>query len=335
MDKLPDDLQVKLTIDFIGKLAGLPRTCTKDYRRIQSRVFRLSYVKVTNSAVWNSAKRSFESLSNFELFSIQSMPLLTESCQPVTLQLSQEFARILRETPAVGFDPNLYRDLSAVAKRRFFLIVNREGWNQRDSMIYDADGFAIHQLGYSRHSDPQKDRIRRKDRLHTLRQLVRDFEGRDLIRCYKPWNGYFYKPEKGPLKGRLAFRWTRGPEVRAKNTASPVQSRNLDDDALYDQVKRLRDQQGESIAIPMYLRLLAEYGRDRLQKHLEVVLAQKELLPGTFKKSEVATFVNRVQHNHAPPSWYTPELNRPAVAFDQIEPSAVTESLYQAITRDV
>ena len=97
----------------------------------------------------------------------------------------------------MAFDWKAYGNLGGSAKRRFFLIANREGWNQRASTIYDADAFTIHQLGYSRHGDPKKDRIRRKDRLHTLRELVRDFEKRDLIRPFKPWNGYFAKPEKG------------------------------------------------------------------------------------------------------------------------------------------
>ena len=123
------------------------------------------------SAVWNSTEKSFESLSNFELFGIHSMPLLTESCQPVTLRLNPEFARLLKETPATAFDPKVYGALRGSAKRRFFLIANREGWIGRDSTIYDADAFTIHQLGYSRHTDPKKDRIRRKDRLHSLRAL--------------------------------------------------------------------------------------------------------------------------------------------------------------------
>ena len=123
--------------------------------------------------------------------------------------------------------------------------------------------------------------------------------------------------------------------MRAKGTASSAPSDALEHDALYDQVKRLKDQYGKPIVAPAYRSLLKKHGRERLQKHIAVVLMQRELLPGSFRKSEVATFVNRVQEDHAPPSWYSPAVRKPAMALDQIKASAVTESLYQRITRDV
>ena len=48
----------EISIDLLGSLAGLPRTCQENYTRIQSRIFRLSYVTITNLKMWNSTVRS-------------------------------------------------------------------------------------------------------------------------------------------------------------------------------------------------------------------------------------------------------------------------------------
>jgi hypothetical protein len=53
--------------------------------------------------------------------------------------------------------------------------------------MFDADEFTVYQLGYARHADSAKDRNRCKRRLFELRQLLREFEPRDLIRPYRPW----------------------------------------------------------------------------------------------------------------------------------------------------
>jgi hypothetical protein len=328
LPEIPADRKLYLTADFIGKLIGLPTTCPEDYNRIRSRIFRFSYLKYTNSAVWNSVTRSYTDIANFEFFSIKSMSRMMESRRPVVLQLSDDFAEIVQRAPALCFDRELYRSLSP-AMRRLYLIANRDGWNQRDSSIFAADDFTIHQLGYA--ATPQL----RRHRLHMLRRQLKEAAERDRIRPYKPWNGYFTTPDHAPLRGRLALRWSRGPLLRTKaGRAGSRPGPSLHDDALYAQTMRLRDQAGRPLIESVYRNLLAKFGRDRLQKHIAVILAQKEHHPGSFKKSEVATFVDRVQNDYADPDWFT-DLNRAErlAAFDQIAPSATSENLYRSISQ--
>jgi hypothetical protein len=252
---------------------------------------------------------------------------MMESRRPIVLQLSDDFATIARHAPAPCFDQQLYRSLSP-AMRRLYLIANRDGWNQRDSSIFGADDFTIHQLGYA--ARPELSR----HRLFMLRKQLSEAEERDLIRPYKPWGGYFATPDRGPLRGRLALRWSRGPLLRAKADQAKTRSAiSLHDDPLYAQVMGLRDQDGRPLIEPVYRNLLAKFGRERLQKHVAVILAQKEHHPGGFKKSEVATFVDRVQNDYADPDWFS-DLARAErlAAFDQIAPSASSEELYRSIT---
>jgi hypothetical protein len=327
LPEIPADRQLHLTADFIAKLAGLPTTCPDDYNRIRSRVFRLSYVKYTNSAAWNSATRSYADIANFEFFSIKSMSRMMESRRPIVLQLSDDFAEIAQHAPALCFDQQLYRSLSP-AMRRLYLIANRDGWNQRDSSIFAADDFTIHQLGYAARPDL------RRHRLHMLRKQLREAEERDLIRPYKPWGGYIATPDCGPLRGRLALRWSRGPLLRTKaDQANTRPAAALHDDALYAQVMGLRDQDGRPLIEPVYRSLLAKFGRERLQKHVAVILAQREHQPSSFKKSEVATFLDRVQKDYTDPDWFS-DLARTErlAAFDQISPSASSEELYRSIS---
>ena len=110
--------------------------------------------------------------------------------------------------------------------------------------MYDADDFTVHQLGYARHADPAKDRNRRKRRLFELRQLLREFERRDLIRPYKPWGGYFSHQMSGALRGKLAVRWSRGPAVRAKSKSAAAMTFGVQNDALYDQLRVFKGDKG-------------------------------------------------------------------------------------------
>ena len=83
-----------------------------------------------------------------------------------------------------------------------------------------------------------------------------------------------------------------------------------------------------------YRALLTKYGRAKMQKHIEIILAQKEMRPGSFDRSEIAAFVDRVQHDYAPPDWFQ-DLARAQdlTGFQEIKPTDATEVLYQAITR--
>jgi hypothetical protein len=132
------------------------------------------------------------------------MSRIIESRRPIVLQLSDDFARIVQHAPALCFDRQLYRSLS-LAMRRLYLIANRDAWNHRDSSIFGADDFAIHQLGYA--ADSQLGR----HRLYRLRKQLKEAEKRDIIRPYAPWNSYFCTLDRGPYRGKLALRWSRGP----------------------------------------------------------------------------------------------------------------------------
>jgi hypothetical protein len=235
LPELPVDGRVQMTVDFIARQLGLPATCQKDYLRIRSRIFRFSYAKYTNSAFWNSETRTYD-IANFGFFNIESLSRVTESRRPVTLQWDSSFLKLLRQTPALAFDFELYRTLSP-AMRRLYLIANRDGWNQRDSSVFIADEFAIHQIGYS--ESPSLGKLR----MQKLRRLVGEAEDRGLIRPYADWHGYFQTMNRGPRRGQLALRWSRGPELRTKpSTRKRIATDNLEADSLYAQVRELKDE---------------------------------------------------------------------------------------------
>src|SRR4051812_14669316 len=81
----PEDGRTYLTVDFLAKQLSLPATCGKDYLRLRSRLFRLSYVKYTNSAFWDPEAKSFD-IVNFGFFNLASLSRLTESRRPIALE---------------------------------------------------------------------------------------------------------------------------------------------------------------------------------------------------------------------------------------------------------
>jgi hypothetical protein len=133
------------------------------------------------------------------------------------------------------------------------------------------------------------------------------------------------------MRGKLLLRWSRGPAVRAKG--QPAVALDLDSDPLFDQVRNFRDEQGQALTPIVYRRLLAEHGRQRLQKHAGVIIAQKRLKPGSFRRSEIAALVDRVKHDHPAPSWYTPQLNRNVVEFDNMKATPAAQALYDSVSR--
>ena len=106
-------------------------------------------------------------------------------------------------------------------------------------------------------------------------------------------------------------------------------------DPLYQDLQRLRDQHGKPLSVGCYQNLRAEFGEPRLKKHLAVVLQQQRNFPHSFKKSPVAAFVARVQHNYAPPDSYIPERHKTERQLAQIEPCLLTDKLSQTIFRSL
>jgi hypothetical protein len=298
LPEIPADGRVYLTVDFIARQLKLPATCQKDYLRLRSRLFRVSFAKYANSAFWNPETRSHD-LVNFGFWNLAALSRLTESRRPVVLEWDRTLSRLLEHSAFLAFDYELYRDLSP-ALRRLYLIANRDGWNQRDSSIYLADEFAVHQIGYG-------DRpAGARDRLHKLKRLLAEAQDRDLIRPSSTWNSAFLRPvEQGKDKGRVALRWSRGPALRARqDEPERVYTDRVENDALFAQVQELRDEEGKPATPVLFRRLVSRYGREPLQKHVLVVLAQKELHPGSFQRSEVAALVDRLQHDYPEPDWY-------------------------------
>ena len=206
LPELPADGRTHLTVDFLARQLHLPATCQKDYLRIRSRIFRFSYVKYTNSCFWNRETGTHD-IVNFGFFNLASLSRMTESRRPITFEWDPSFLRIAREGTFLTFDYELYRTLSP-ALRRFYLIANRDGWNQRDSSVFLADDFAIHQIGYS--ENPALAKLRRQ----RLRQLFSEAEELGLIRPCPDWKGYFQTGNQGTMKGKLLLRWSRGPLLR-------------------------------------------------------------------------------------------------------------------------
>ena len=328
LPELPADGCTHLTVDFLAKHLGLPATCQKDYLRIRSRIFRFSFVKYTNSAFWNPETKSYD-IVNFGFFNIAALSRVTESRRPVTFEWDPSFLRLVRGSAYLAFDYRLYLTLSPPL-RRLYLIANRDGWNQRDSSVFVADNFAIHQIGYGDSPDQVRDRMRK------LRKLLADAEGAGLILPYRAWGGYFKTDTTGPYKGRLLLRWSRGENLRKKeNRQVQMSEKTLVDDALFAQVKELRDEKKKAIDAKTYHRLLAKFGPQKIQKHILVILAQKEHQPGSFQRSEVAAFINRLQNDHPEPDWFQ-DLKRAErlSLFEGSQPNQTSMEMYQTFFRD-
>src|SRR2546425_11253679 len=146
LPEFPSDGRTHLTVDFLARHLELPATCQKDYLRIRSRIFRFSFVKYTNSAFWSSENKTYD-IVNFGFFNIAALSRVTESRRPVTFEWDPTFLRMVANSAYLAFDYTLYRTLSPTL-RRLYLIANRDGGNQRDSGVFVADDFAIHQIGH-------------------------------------------------------------------------------------------------------------------------------------------------------------------------------------------
>lgn len=320
LPELPADGVLHLTVDFIARQLSLPATSQKDYQRIRSRIFRFSYVKYTNSSVWNTERRAHE-LMNCGFFGLDSMSRLTTSRQPIALRWDGGFLKMVEHAACLAFDYPLYRSLSP-ALRRLYLVANRDGWNQRNSSQFLADDFAIHQIGYD--EAPLLERLR----LHKLKRLLHDAEEADLIRPFAPWQGYLQPLTSGPKRGQIALRWSRGPRLRTKpEQRSAVVS--LEDDALYDQVRLLRDENKQPVSQDAFRLWQRTYGRDQMQKQIAVILAQREHYPGSFQRSEIAAYVNRLQQNHPEPDWYRDLKKAESLAsLTKVTPNQLSLELY-------
>jgi hypothetical protein len=325
----PTDGRSHLTADFIARQVGLPANGQASYLRLRSRVFRFSYVKYTSSAFWNRELGTHD-IKNFGFYNLAGMSRLTESRRPIELEWDPSFLKIVRDGTMLTFDYDFYRELSP-ALRRLYLIANRDGWNQRDSSVFLADDFAIHQIGYD--EKPELKKIR----LFKLRKLLAAAEDLDIIRPFAPWKGYIMAHTHGPDRDKLALRWSRGPRLRTKAGAddAKVYTDRIENDALYSQVKELRDEHRKPCPPDTFRRLVSKFGRPRMQKQILVVLAQKEHHPGDFKKSELAAFINRCQHDHPEPDWYRDLKRAERVAvFDQVQPGQLSLDVYGTFFRE-
>lgn len=325
--KLPEDGQTLMTVDFLASLLKLPATCQKDYLRIRSRLFRFSYVKYTNTACWNKQTKTYD-ITNFGFFNLASLSRFTQSRRPITLEWDPTFLKMIANTSFLSFDFDLYQTLSPVL-RRFYLIANRDGWNQLNSSVYLADAFAIHQIGYQ--NDPRLGKLR----LQKLRKMFAEAEDLGLIRPSTAFNGYFQKATSGPHSGELLLRWSRGPALRTKQAKeTPTLITNMDADALYAQCQELCDEDKQPMNALTFRRLVSEHGRDKMQKHIAIILAQKEHRPKSFSKSEVAAFVNRLQNDHPSPDWYVALQKEERLAgLDKVEANHLSKELYGNLFR--
>lgn len=334
LPEIPADGALHLTADFLARQLRLPATSQKDYLRLRSRIFRFSYAKYTNTAIWDPATKTYN-IANFGFYNLLSLSRIAESRRPISFQWDRTFLDLAVRGAALAFDYEFYRSLSP-ALRRLYLIANRDGWNQRESGLFVADDFAIHQIGYSENPELARRRLQK------LRALLSDAEQLDIIRPFAPWKGYLHPLEHGPRKGKLGLRWSRGPALRVRDNErhaatkkNHLSDESLEDDALYAQVRELRDERGAPIDPLAYRRLLAQYGRDRLQKHVVVILAQKESQPGSFQRSEVAAFVDRLQHDYPLPDWYQDLTRAERLSpFHEVQPNQLSMEAYSTFFTD-
>ena len=72
-----------------------------------------------------------------------------------------------------------------------------------------------------------------------------------------------------------------------------------------------------------------------MQKHILVILAQKEHRPRSFRRSEIATYVDRLQNDYAEPDWYASLKKAERVApFDETQPNQLSMELYGTFFRE-
>lgn len=321
--ELVQDGMFHATVDFLGRQFGLPTTSQKDYLRIRSRIFRFAHVNYTNTAFWNPDTLSHD-IVKFGFYNLDSLSRVLQSRRPVRLQIDPTFLRLAGRSKFLKFDYDFYRTLSP-AMRRFYLIANRDGWNQRDSTVFLADEFAVHQIGLTDRPELQKHRMQQ------LRRLLSQAEELDLIRPCRTWDSYFQTKNRGVGRGQLAVRWSRGPALRTRAGSAEQRTPDaLENDALFAQMSDLKDEAGKPIDPLAYRRLVATYGRSAMQKHLLVILAQKEHHKGSFQRSEVAAFVDRLQHDYAAPDWYA-DLQRAErlSSFDKVTPNQLSMEMYE------
>jgi hypothetical protein len=329
LPELPKDGRSDLTVDFLARQLHLPADGQASYQRIRSRIFRFSYAKYTNTAFWSPQTNSYN-IVNFGFWNLASISRMTESRRPIEFEWDPTLLRIVREGRLLTFDYDFYLTLSP-ALRRFYLIANRAGWNQRDSSLFLADEFAIHQIGYSERPDFQKQRLQK------LKHLLAEAEGLGMIRPFHPWDGYLHALTTGPHAGRTALRWSRGPLLRKKSDQPDGRryTDRLENDALYAQVHDLRDEKGQPLAAPTYRRLVSTFSRELIQKHIRVILAQKESRPASFRTSEVAAFIDRLQHDHPEPDWYQDLKRGERLArFEDITPNQLSMDVYDTFFRE-
>ena len=266
---------------------------------------------------------------NFGFFNIAALSRVTESRRPVTFEWDPSFLRLVARGAYLAFDYQLYRTLSPTL-RRLYLIANRDGWNQRDSSVFVADSFAVHQIGYSDSPD------RSRDRMHKLRRLLSDAEDLGLIRPCASWGSYMKSANNGPFKDRLLLRWSRGPNLRKKeDRPTPMSAADFADDALFAQVKELRDESGRPLDAKTYASLLTKFGKEKIQKQVLVVLAQKEHQPRSFQRSEIAAFIDRLQNDHPEPDWYQSLKRAERLSpFDGTQPNQLSLEMYETFFRE-
>jgi hypothetical protein len=318
---LPQDHIHHWTADFLGRLAGLPVTNTKDYSRIRSRVFRLSCTQVVNSAFWNPEAETYD-IKKFGLFNIEAMSRVTESRRPIEIRIDPAFLDLLSFCRSFQVDFGFYRSLRR-AERRFYLLANREGWNRRDSPVYLADEFAKHQLGYS--DAPEQKYVNRQ----CLKELLKNMENRGLIRPPAGAKAYFRKRTDGIYGDQITLQWSRGPLLFSRRNKA-VQKEDHARDPLYCQIRHFRDEQGKAVPQSLYRHWLAKFGRKRLERHAPIVAAQIEQRPETVLRSEIATFVDRLNKDYRePPDWYQKQLSKDQLPkFEKVQPSQTSMELY-------
>lgn len=271
-------------------------------------------------------------IRNFDFYSLDSLSRVTASRRPISFHFSSAFLQVAQRAKFLRFDHDLYVSLSSPL-RRFYLLANQMAWKNRDSAIFDVDEFALHQIGYQDDGDRQS-RDGQKLRRQKIRRLLAEAEARDLIRPCSAWPGYMQKAARGPFRGRLVLRWTRGPKLLARDEKHRSLSAGIEEDGLFDQVKQLRDEDGRPVNPIVFQIWLDKYGRNKIQKHIRVILAQKEHQPASFRKSEVAAFVDRLKHDYSDPDWYADLSHQERLAlFDESKSSQVSMEMYKDFFR--
>ena len=306
------DPTVQFSLADIARICDLPHGGGKQALYLRSRLFRLGFVSLHFTAVWDTEERAHVQRT-YKLFTIKSLSRLNLPKQKIVIQLDPSFVDLIASRRVIQFDRTLYNSMTAKHKRHYLQCV-RFGWYSRTSPpdVLAAD-YACNQIWFADHDERMRqsggvvsaDDDRTHQRIGWLADLLKEAEAKYEI--IKPtsksgWKGeYFKQVVAGSGQVEKYIRWANGPRI--KNKRQRNSKFDLNSDPLWQSICQFQDDTGHPITPATYRDWLDQYGADRVQQHVRII----EWMVGNripFTKSALQALADRVHKNHPAPDGY-------------------------------